>query len=316
MSYDNIRKMINLFENNYSPKYVNDDIQYEVEEKKNEITKVTAKLRAKKSEAYTKLGNNLKKIEELTEEIKKIKDDVKSETKELLTDLFHAEDEAYTRVVETVSFTFQLSKKPEETKTYQYAKILEELKDHMTPDLIVVLNSIKEKYKSVAQREASLKYTDKRVEFKEGFMSDVKNKIVDFFKRFLDSVKNWGKKYDSKLDNLKSMAENEGLLTENHDGDDMIWASTSSGRIEIGFTKGQLDDLPMSGNVDAYVHRLSLETSLKKQLDAIDPEVLKDELAEYGAWDDEELEDHEENLQKILWLLGSDANENREEDLV
>jgi hypothetical protein len=34
----------------------------------------------------------------------------------------------------------------------------------------------------------------------------------------------------------------------------------------------------------------------------IDPEALRKELREYGAWDDEQLADHDENLKRILWI--------------
>jgi hypothetical protein len=44
----------------------------------------------------------------------------------------------------------------------------------------------------------------------------------------------------------------------------------------------------------------------------LDPENLKCELAEYGAWDAEELADHEMNCQRMLWLACGDIQENPE----
>jgi hypothetical protein len=41
----------------------------------------------------------------------------------------------------------------------------------------------------------------------------------------------------------------------------------------------------------------------------IDPELLARELQEYGAWDAEELADHEANLDRIIWLAASDLSE-------
>jgi hypothetical protein len=48
---------------------------------------------------------------------------------------------------------------------------------------------------------------------------------------------------------------------------------------------------------------------IKRQLDKIDPELLRSELKEYGAWDANELANHEDNLDRILWIAGCDIRE-------
>lgn len=48
---------------------------------------------------------------------------------------------------------------------------------------------------------------------------------------------------------------------------------------------------------------------IKKQLDKLDVENLKRELKGYGAWDDEQLSDHEENLIRWLWISCCDIIE-------
>ncbi len=53
----------------------------------------------------------------------------------------------------------------------------------------------------------------------------------------------------------------------------------------------------------------SLMPELKPQLDKIDPEVLRKELREYGAWDEKELSDHKENLLRYVWLACGDVTE-------
>jgi hypothetical protein len=45
-------------------------------------------------------------------------------------------------------------------------------------------------------------------------------------------------------------------------------------------------------------------------LERIDPVALRKELAEYGAWDEQELADHEQNIQRILWIAAGDIVEN------
>lgn len=51
---------------------------------------------------------------------------------------------------------------------------------------------------------------------------------------------------------------------------------------------------------------LSRVPYIEEQLATIDPALLRDELREYGAWDDEQLADHEQNLQRLLWLACGD----------
>ncbi len=45
------------------------------------------------------------------------------------------------------------------------------------------------------------------------------------------------------------------------------------------------------------------------QLDDIGYESLKDELTEYGAWDEDELTDDDANRRRIVWLAGCDIRE-------
>ena len=93
----------------------------------------------------------------------------------------------------------------------------------------------------------------------------------------------------------------------------MSYYSSGSGLIEleipfelaeIGYHQGQCDD---------DVNYLSGTKPIWNQLKQIDPQVLRDELDEYGAWDDDELSDHSQNLQRLLWLACGDIIDNVEE---
>jgi len=88
-----------------------------------------------------------------------------------------------------------------------------------------------------------------------------------------------------------------------------MWFSTSSGRIELQITKTQARNGHHSGPCDNDVAALSNDPKIKKQLKRIDPDTLKAELSEYGAWDDVELEDHAQNLQRLLWLACGDITD-------
>lgn len=54
---------------------------------------------------------------------------------------------------------------------------------------------------------------------------------------------------------------------------------------------------------------LENDTKTKRAIYSIPAEALRDELAEYGAWDEEELKNDRENRERILWIAASDIRE-------
>lgn len=50
---------------------------------------------------------------------------------------------------------------------------------------------------------------------------------------------------------------------------------------------------------------------IKAELAEIDPEQLRKELREYGAWDEDQLQDHHENLLRILWIAAGNIQEGK-----
>lgn len=192
------------------------DIKFDVTEKDGKISKVVAWLNNYLSGRYTKLGRNLLRIQLLENEIKELKNDVKADTKELVADLFGADALLSTRVVETVGFTFHLSKNPEATVTYKYATILEELEKEMTPSLIKRLNELKEQYKTVTQKSPALKATDKAPTEGDDYKvvtEGILDTLVSKFKKFFSFMERWAAVYDRKFDKLKEMVP----LTESTD---------------------------------------------------------------------------------------------------
>lgn len=55
------------------------------------------------------------------------------------------------------------------------------------------------------------------------------------------------------------------------------------------------------GDCSEDIEGLKKQPHIREQLDKIDPESLRSELKEFGAWTEEELSDHEDNLSRILW---------------
>ena len=56
-----------------------------------------------------------------------------------------------------------------------------------------------------------------------------------------------------------------------------------------------------SDNVKRWVERLNFDGPV---------ELFKEHLDGYGCWDDEQLKDHEENKQRVLWIWANDCYEN------
>ena len=88
-----------------------------------------------------------------------------------------------------------------------------------------------------------------------------------------------------------------------------MFYTSSNGCIEIQMTHKQAVSCTHPGDCEADVRALSLNRVIWKQLTKIDPAALRDELEGYGAWPDEELADHQENLQRILWIAAGDIVE-------
>lgn len=79
--------------------------------------------------------------------------------------------------------------------------------------------------------------------------------------------------------------------------------------IEIELTMDQAESASHQGKCDDDVLALSKVPAIAAQLEKIDPEKLKAELNESGAWDAEELQDHQQNLQRILWIAAGQIKE-------
>lgn len=192
MNSNQFRKLINLFEARVP------GLEYE-----NEKDKVIVKLYSYNSQSYTKLAQKIERVKELEEQIKELKQDIVQSGRENVNDLFDAADAVNTRVVETVSFIFQLTKDPKPTVAPKYKDILEELSKHLTPELTVMLTQLKEKMVTTTQKAPALSMKRKDESISEG----IGDKISGLFRAFKQHVLRWGKSYDQRLDQLKQEAQ-------------------------------------------------------------------------------------------------------------
>ena len=88
-----------------------------------------------------------------------------------------------------------------------------------------------------------------------------------------------------------------------------MWFSTSNGHIELNITKKQAAIGSHAGQCDSDINYLMQLPKIKRQLNKIPVDLLASELEEYGAWNDVELSNHAENLQRILWIACGDILE-------
>ncbi len=105
----------------------------------------------------------------------------------------------------------------------------------------------------------------------------------------------------------------EQLYAEaNKNDSDFVFWSGYSGRIELVISKEDSRSGYHRGECDADIQALSEAPYIQMQLEKLDPTVIASELKSYGAWDDEELKDHEQNIQRLLWLACGDIVDNPE----
>jgi len=176
----NFRTLINLFEGRI-PAIEYDDVSAE---------KVIARLQGYNSQSYTKLAQKIQRMQQLKEEISTLEEEIKEEGRTDVNGLFDAADECKTRVVETLSFIFTLSKNPEETVSPKYKDILTKLSKHLTPELIQIMENLKKVMVTRTQKSPSLKVKPKLDE-------NINN--PGKFDKLAKKVAAWGQSYDQRL---------------------------------------------------------------------------------------------------------------------
>lgn len=88
-----------------------------------------------------------------------------------------------------------------------------------------------------------------------------------------------------------------------------LWNSTNYNN-DLKLTR---HDALLLGVGDCTQDKLDLVLSkryVKRQVKHLEPENLRKELYNYGAWDSEQLSDHTENINRWLWLSAGDILEN------
>lgn len=88
-----------------------------------------------------------------------------------------------------------------------------------------------------------------------------------------------------------------------------MWWTESLGRIELKITKSQARACSHPGLCDADVSALRKVPAIRRQLEKLNPDTVREALSEYGAWDADELADDGANLDRLLWIACGDIAE-------
>lgn len=99
------------------------------------------------------------------------------------------------------------------------------------------------------------------------------------------------------------------MNTAPNDDRTYTWFDGTYGDCNITLTMDQAESCAHAGQCDADVLDLSRLPAVAADLAAITPESARRCLKEYGAWDADELADHDQNLQRLLWLAANDITE-------
>ncbi len=80
-------------------------------------------------------------------------------------------------------------------------------------------------------------------------------------------------------------------------------------RFELRMTMAEANAAFHQGDCDADVEALCKDRGIIRQLDKIGPDRIRDELREYGAWNDKELSDDSRNRRRIVWIAAGNIVE-------
>jgi uncharacterized protein YdcH (DUF465 family) len=216
---EDMRKLINIVESyrnvlNEARIEDNPDVKYELagatkaKTAAEEFSKITAFISGKTSELFTKLAKKFSEIDRLTKRIQQLRDEVNQEAKDQIDALFNAEDEVYTRYIETVSLSITMSKAIEEQRTQTsnlnvdafITDVLALVGEDLQPTVEKLLEQhtkISTKIRAAQQGRVSVKIPESTLN-----ESDVLAKVSNFVKGFAAKVMRWAEGYDSKLSNI------------------------------------------------------------------------------------------------------------------
>jgi len=177
------------------------ELEYEEKKVKGQVEKVIVTLTGNTSGKFTKLISKYKKLQKGIEQLQKVQSELNENIKEEVVELFDADDEVLTRIVDTVSATLTLAKKTTvRSEKVDYSAILEKL--------VVMVPELEEQVKQLVEEHTKISITEKspalRTTLKEGIKEWAKE-IKAIAKNALKVVKVWIRHYDEDLKEVNEM---------------------------------------------------------------------------------------------------------------
>jgi len=203
------------------------DLEYKDKVMKGVIERVTVELEGKESAIFTRAAKRYKQMDRLLDAIQEKRNELNGQIKDKVLEYFDdAADIIYTRVIDTVSMTATVSKTTPATpsskeEVVDYEKVMKKLME-LVPEIEGKAKELIKEFTAIKSVAAKPEITKLSVKFKdeddkkkalkgkldgmldEG-LSDVWMAIKAKAKAIFDSFKTWGKDYDAKLAEIKSM---------------------------------------------------------------------------------------------------------------
>ena len=81
--------------------------------------------------------------------------------------------------------------------------------------------------------------------------------------------------------------------------------------VALSLRRTDVESCAQSGRNDEAVEEALRAPYVIAQFEALDPDAIRSEIREYGAWDDQELADDAQNQARLLWCAAWSIREER-----
>jgi len=178
------------------------------------IDSVIAFLSGKKSERFTKMARRYARAKRIEKMLAMEKQKLNAEVKEACEELFEVADQVYTRVVDTATMVFKLSKASETEKTtFDQKAYIAEL-EQLTEMAVDELEKLRKKHETITKSKVASKLLtpkEKGVSVKTTEANEVGsgNKLHQYACSIADDTKDFLTQWDAKFEALTSKFGNE-----------------------------------------------------------------------------------------------------------
>jgi hypothetical protein len=181
----------------------NDEIEYKEKKVAGLLDRVTAKLAGKKSEIFTKMAKRYKKIDNAIKFLGEEREQLNEKVKMHMGEMFDAEDEVLTRVIESVSLTATLSKRTpastKEVESFDTEGFISALYETL-PELENQLNELVKRFTVVREVTVAEKSPALRVKIEEDEAEDkLMQKVEEYSGMVNDKISKNLIEYDRKI---------------------------------------------------------------------------------------------------------------------